>query len=105
MYLVSVTSTIDTFLQFHAFVEYESVEVAEKAVWHFNPTKYLKSSPAWVRNSWQFCHLFLQVAELQDESNWRNGLKVRLLLNNSVCINSFVHLSNIFPKSATLVYK
>ncbi|KAH6768261.1 RNA-binding protein [Perilla frutescens var. frutescens] len=41
--------------KFHAFVEYESVEVAEKAV-----------------------------AELQDESNWRNGLKVRLLLNSHV---------------------
>ncbi|XP_057777614.1 la-related protein 6B [Salvia miltiorrhiza] len=41
--------------KFHAFVEYESVEFAEKAV-----------------------------AELQDESNWRNGLKVRLLLNNPV---------------------
>ncbi|KAL1561431.1 la-related protein 6B-like [Salvia divinorum] len=41
--------------KFHAFVEYESVEFAEKAV-----------------------------AELQDESNWRNGLKVRLLLNSHV---------------------
>lgn len=41
--------------KFHAFVEYESVEVAEKAV-----------------------------AELQDESNWRNGLKVRLLHNSPV---------------------
>ncbi|KAG6419909.1 hypothetical protein SASPL_116421 [Salvia splendens] len=41
--------------KFHAFVEYESVEFAEKAV-----------------------------AELQDESNWRNGLKVRLLLNSPV---------------------
>lgn len=40
--------------KFHAFVEYESVEVAEKAV-----------------------------AELNDEGNWRNCLKVRLL-NKSV---------------------
>ncbi|KAL1557184.1 la-related protein 6B-like isoform X1 [Salvia divinorum] len=41
--------------KFHAFVEYESVEFAEKAI-----------------------------SELQDESNWRNGLKVRLLLNSPV---------------------
>ncbi|XP_042004766.1 la-related protein 6B-like isoform X1 [Salvia splendens] len=41
--------------KFHAFVEYESVEFAEKAV-----------------------------SELQDESNWRNGLKVRLLLDSPV---------------------
>lgn len=38
--------------KFHAFVEYESTEVAEKAV-----------------------------VELTDEGNWRNGLKVRLLKN------------------------
>lgn len=39
--------------KFHAFVEYESVELAERAV-----------------------------VELTDEGNWRNGLKVRLLLNS-----------------------
>ncbi|KAK4436631.1 La-related protein 6B [Sesamum alatum] len=39
----------------HAFVEYESVELAEKAV-----------------------------VELTDEGNWRNGLKVRLLLKSAV---------------------
>ncbi|CAK9169526.1 unnamed protein product [Ilex paraguariensis] len=38
----------------HAFVEYESIELAEKAV-----------------------------AELNDEGNWRNGLKVRLLLRRT----------------------
>ncbi|XP_073046518.1 la-related protein 6B isoform X1 [Primulina eburnea] len=38
--------------KFHAFVEYESTEVAEKAV-----------------------------VELTDEGNWRNGLKIRLLKN------------------------
>ncbi|KAG8375857.1 hypothetical protein BUALT_Bualt09G0002700 [Buddleja alternifolia] len=41
--------------KFHAFVEYDSVEVADKAV-----------------------------AELNDEGNWRNGLKVRLLLKTAV---------------------
>ncbi|KAK6116785.1 hypothetical protein DH2020_049518 [Rehmannia glutinosa] len=41
--------------KFHAFVEYESVEAAEKAV-----------------------------TELKDEANWRNGLKVRLLLKSAV---------------------
>ncbi|KAI3459877.1 hypothetical protein Pfo_016540 [Paulownia fortunei] len=41
--------------KFHAFVEYESVEVAEKAV-----------------------------TELKDEGNWRKGLKVRLLLKTAV---------------------
>ncbi|CAN1253534.1 La-related protein 6B [Linum perenne] len=40
----------------HAFVEYESVEIAEKAV-----------------------------MELNDEANWRNGLRVRLMLKRSVC--------------------
>ncbi|KAL2529915.1 la-related protein 6B [Forsythia ovata] len=39
----------------HAFVEYESVELAEKAV-----------------------------VELNDEGNWRNSLKVRLLIKNAV---------------------
>ncbi|KAL0368726.1 UNVERIFIED_CONTAM: La-related protein 6B [Sesamum calycinum] len=41
--------------KFHAFVEYESAEVAERAV-----------------------------AELKDDGNWRNCLKVRLLLKNVV---------------------
>ncbi|KAI3470276.1 hypothetical protein Pfo_026939 [Paulownia fortunei] len=41
--------------KFHAFVEYESVELAEKAV-----------------------------VQLTDEGNWRNGLKVRLLLKSAV---------------------
>ncbi|KAL6578219.1 hypothetical protein OROMI_010547 [Orobanche minor] len=40
--------------KFHAFVEYESVELAEKAV-----------------------------SELKDEASWRNSLKVRLLLKSS----------------------
>ncbi|CAI9762925.1 unnamed protein product [Fraxinus pennsylvanica] len=39
----------------HAFVEYESVELAEKAI-----------------------------VELNDEGNWRNGLKVRLLIKNAL---------------------
>nr|XP_012569662.1 la-related protein 6B isoform X3 [Cicer arietinum] len=42
----------------HAFVEYESVELAENAI----------------ENEWQ-------VAELNDEGNWRSGLRVRLMLN------------------------
>ncbi|KAL3621598.1 hypothetical protein CASFOL_036510 [Castilleja foliolosa] len=41
--------------KFHAFVEYESVEVAEKAA-----------------------------TELKDEASWRNSLKVRLLLKSAV---------------------
>ncbi|CAJ1976082.1 unnamed protein product, partial [Sphenostylis stenocarpa] len=41
----------------HAFVEYESVELAERAI---------------VNHS--------QVAELNDEGNWRSGLRVRLML-------------------------
>ncbi|KAH6756062.1 RNA-binding protein [Perilla frutescens var. hirtella] len=41
--------------KYHAYVEYESIELAEKAV-----------------------------VELTDEDNWRNGLKVRLLLKSTV---------------------
>ncbi|BAT93486.1 hypothetical protein VIGAN_07245400 [Vigna angularis var. angularis] len=45
----------------HAFVEYESIELAERAV-----------------------------AELNDEGNWRSGLWVRLMHRRMVCIKIFL---------------
>ena len=64
-------------------MEYESVELAEKAV----------STPISHRMALFTFHgckqmdkcLILQVAELNDEGSWRIGLSVRLMLRRVVC--------------------
>ncbi len=92
--------------QLHALVEYETIDLAEKAV-GILVTQYRHSA---VQTSISRCHymhlnclmltgvtslayhcllkflmcLNMQVAELTDEHNWRSGLRVRLLLRRTV---------------------
>jgi hypothetical protein len=98
--IVYVLLIIIVFLfQLHALVEYETIDLAEKAV-GILVTQYRHSAvqtmhlncvmPTGVTSLAYHCLLkFLmclnmQVAELTDEHNWRSGLRVRLLLRRTV---------------------
>lgn len=77
------------YLKLHALVEYETTEIAERAVCFLRRTLRIKilpllhSHPESVDNIiWKD---YFQVDKLNDERNWRKGFRVRLLIRRSVC--------------------
>lgn len=71
-------------LQMYALVEYDTVEAAEKAVSsNILLQKLVLSNVAWNRLLIIFCSL--KVVTLNDEMDWRNGLRVQLLQKQRVC--------------------
>ena len=64
-------------------MEYESVELAKKAV--STPIFHMMALFTFHGCKRMDKCLIFQVAELKDEGNWRIGLRVRLMLRRAVC--------------------
>lgn len=84
MQLLVTRSKLNSSMQWHAFVEYDAVELAEKAVSDFYCFFLVTPWLSLPLTSFSLCNLVLQVLELNDVDNWRNGLKVHLLLRRAV---------------------
>lgn len=63
----------------HALVEYETIQQAEKAV-----SSQIFSNANIIGSLIQYQPFFCQVEKLNDERDWRKGLRVRTVLRRSV---------------------
>lgn len=76
-------SLLSFLTQLHALIEYETSHQADRAVSQFRIQACNETAPKFLKPV-SVCSIVHQVDKLNDERNWRKGLRVRPVLRRSV---------------------